>query len=130
MDGTRRMTCIVCPIGCTIAVKRNRRGEMVITGNKCPRGLAYAKEEMTDPRRNITSLVRVAGQREPYGVKTAAPIKKGEIAALMEALGQLEVSPDAKAGDVVLKRFGEVGVDVIITRGGESALSSGLDMVE
>ena len=33
----RMITCIVCPMGCTMAVEMNGE-EITVTGNACPRG--------------------------------------------------------------------------------------------
>nr|MCR5492023.1 DUF1667 domain-containing protein [Bacilli bacterium] len=48
------LTCIICPRGCHLKVD----DEMNVTGNSCPRGAAYAKQELTNPTRTITSTVK------------------------------------------------------------------------
>ena len=61
----RKMTCVVCPLGCDITVSTNGGKITDITGNACKRGEAYARTEMTDPRRTLTTTVRVIGGRCP-----------------------------------------------------------------
>ena len=48
--------CIVCPKGCHIHVKDDE-----ITGYTCKRGLEYVKQELKDPRRVLTTSVKVDG---------------------------------------------------------------------
>ena len=50
--------CIVCPKGCRLTVDENT---LAVTGNGCPRGAEYGKNELTHPVRVVTSTVRVEG---------------------------------------------------------------------
>ena len=60
-------------------------GEIKVEGNTCPRGEAYAKKEVTNPTRIVTSTVRVEGGTiERAAVKTASDIPKGKIFDCME----------------------------------------------
>ena len=54
----RELTCISCPMGCLMTVSVEK-GEIKVTGNTCKRGEIYAKKEVTDPRRVVTSSVSV-----------------------------------------------------------------------
>ena len=42
----RKLVCIVCPRGCIIEADVSELG-VKISGNGCPKGAAYAKEECT-----------------------------------------------------------------------------------
>lgn len=39
----RQMTCIICPMGCSITVKMEGEEILEISGNTCKRGAAYAE---------------------------------------------------------------------------------------
>ena len=39
------LTCIMCPMGCSIQISKGSKGELVVTGNNCVRGEQFAKEE-------------------------------------------------------------------------------------
>ena len=56
----RELTCIGCPLGCQLTVTMGN-DEIKVEGNTCPRGEAYAKKEVTNPTRIVTSTVRVEG---------------------------------------------------------------------
>jgi len=95
----------------------NHNGDIKITGHKCKAGIAYAKEELTNPTRNITTSVRVMGGAMPMlSVKTARPIPKTAIRAVVEAVHQVTMSAPVSIGDVVLVDAAGTGVDVVATR--------------
>ena len=76
--------CIVCPKGCRLTVDENT---LAVTGNGCPRGAEYGKNELTHPVRVVTSTVRVEGAdicRCP--VKTAGSVPTEKMFAVMDAL--------------------------------------------
>ena len=57
----RELTCIGCPLGCALTVTMEEGTVVSVTGNTCPRGDAYARKEVTNPTRIVTSTVRVQG---------------------------------------------------------------------
>lgn len=113
----REMTCIRCPLGCALTVEAQEDGTVTVTGNTCPRGAEYGRNELTDPRRTVTSTVRLAGgDNRMVSVKTAADIPKDKILACMEALRQVEAAPPIKIGDVILENVADTGVDIVATK--------------
>ena len=58
----REMTCIVCPIGCQLRADPTK---MTVSGNRCTRGRKYALEELTSPRRTVTSTIRIIHYQKP-----------------------------------------------------------------
>ena len=114
---TREMICINCPMGCLLTVTKESDGSVIVAGNTCPRGEVYGRTEFTDPRRTVTSTVRMKGQtNNVLSVKTAAPIPKGKIMECVEALRQIEVSAPVSIGDVILADVAGTGVDIVATK--------------
>jgi CxxC motif-containing protein len=109
------MVCINCPKGCVLEAVRGADGKVSVTGHTCPRGEKYAIDEMTDPRRMVTGLVRVAGMRKPLPVKTRTAVPKAKIAEVLFALSQTTVQLPVAIGDVVVKDICGLGVDVVAT---------------
>lgn len=116
MSETRELTCINCPLGCTLTVTID--GDAVtVSGNTCPRGEAYGKKEVTDPTRIVTSTVPVSGgdiARLP--VKTASDIPKGKIFDVMEAIHAASVTAPVRIGDVVIENAAGTGVNIVAAR--------------
>jgi CxxC motif-containing protein len=118
---TRKLTCIVCPMGCDLQVKIEDSKVLEVAGNKCIRGNAYALKECTNPTRVVTTTVRVAGGTAAVvSVKTASDIPKGKISECMEALRGVEVKAPVSIGDVILRNAAGTGVDIIATKNVES----------
>ena len=70
----KEFTCICCPLGCQITVTKEN-GQFVVTGNNCPKGEKYVKDEMTNPTRMVTSMVNVNNGDIPVvSVKTKVAI--------------------------------------------------------
>lgn len=110
------ITCINCPVGCRLTVELENGQVVSVTGNTCPRGVTYAKQECVDPLRMVTAVVPVEGSAAPLSVKTRSPIPKKEINNCMKALANAKLVAPIKAGDVVVADICSTGVDVIATK--------------
>lgn len=111
------LICIGCPMGCMLTVETMEDGTMQVSGNTCMRGEIYAKKELTNPTRILTSTVRVENGIHPVvPVKTAADIPKGKISECMEAIKKITVKAPVSIGDIVLRDVASTGVDVIATK--------------
>lgn len=112
----KEFVCIRCPLGCNVSVEMEGEEIKSITGNTCPRGADYVTKELTDPRRIVTSLVKVKGGERPVvSVKTAADIPKDKIMNCIEELKQIEVAAPVQIGDVIIKDVCGTGVDIVAT---------------
>lgn len=113
----KELICIGCPLGCNLTVQMEGGNVVSVSGNTCKRGDDYARKEMTDPRRIVTSTVRVNGGRLPVvSVKTASDIPKNKIAECLVQLKGVEVSAPVKIGDVVLENAAGTGVPFVATK--------------
>ena len=54
----KELTCIACPLGCTITVTLDGKDVISVEGNTCPRGKEYAINECTAPVRTVTTTVK------------------------------------------------------------------------
>ena len=112
----KEFVCIRCPMGCNITVETEGADIKNITGNTCPRGADYVTKELTDPRRIVTSLVRVKGGELPVvSVKTAADIPKDKIEDCIKALKGIELTAPVRMGDVVAENVCGTGVNILAT---------------
>ncbi|MEG0875828.1 MAG: DUF1667 domain-containing protein [Oscillospiraceae bacterium] len=107
--------CIVCPNGCTLHVEE-AGGEFSVSGNTCPKGEEYAKVEMTNPTRTLTSTLATAFPDRPVlPVRTSLPIPKGEISRAMAELNKLCIKEKVSCGDIIVSDFILPGVNLIAT---------------
>ncbi len=113
----KNLTCICCPMGCQITVTLDNGEVTDVTGNTCKRGDIYARKEVTNPTRVVTSSVRVSGGRiAMVSCKTAGDIPKGKIFDCCKAIQSIEIQAPVKIGDIILKDVCGTGVDVIATK--------------
>ena len=67
------LICITCPKGCHLRVDEEKG--FAVTGNSCPRGAEYGRNELQHPVRTVTSTVRIQGADLPrLPVKTDRPL--------------------------------------------------------
>ncbi len=132
---SQELTCITCPIGCRLVVERTAsagggrdpEGELSVSGNRCPRGAAYAREELLAPKRTVTATCRALasqGSRASQGqgsarripVRTTAPFPKERVGELLAAIYALEEPLPVARGRVLIRDALGLGIDVIATR--------------
>jgi len=119
----RNLTCIVCPVGCSLLVEENAQSsgeaELNITGNRCQRGLVYAREEIRAPKRTVTATCGLRGANHAIKripVKTTAPCPKEKIPALLQDIYRVKAQLPIKRGDTLITNWLGLGIDVVATR--------------
>lgn len=116
----QNITCIGCPLGCPLQVTMNEAGAVTkVEGNTCPRGDAYARKELTNPTRIVTSTVRVTGSKDhavTVSVKTASDIPKNRIFACIKDIKNVTVSAPVQIGDVIKANVAGTGVNIVATK--------------
>ena len=113
---TKNLTCIGCPMGCALTVTIDG-DEITVTGNTCPVGANYAKKEVTNPTRVVTSSVRVCGASiARVSVKTATDIPKNKIFDCMAEIREITVNAPVSIGDVIIEDCAGTGVKVVATK--------------
>lgn len=105
-----KITCIVCPNGCEIDVDNGFQGA------SCSRGVTYAKEEMTSPKRSLTTTVRTVFKEFPVlPVRTDGVIDKSSVFEAMKVINAVTVDKKLKRGDIVIENLLGQSVNVIAT---------------
>ena len=105
--------CTECPMGCEINVEIDGGKIISIKNNTCPRGKLYAENEITCPKRVLTTTVKCQNGCLA-SVKTDAPVNKSEMLSLMKKINQITAKTPLKIGDVIVENFCE-GVNLICT---------------
>ena len=117
MNDEKEITCIVCPIGCKISVRTDGKHFEVCKGNKCKKGIDYAKSEALDPRRMLTSSVLVKNGEWPLvSVKSSKPIPKKDIFRVLKKIKETKVEAPVKLGQSVIKNVANTNINIISTK--------------
>ncbi len=113
----RKFICITCPRGCALDVTMEGEAVVKLEGNSCKRGIDYVTGELNDPRRMVTTTVRVRGGVHPLApVYTESPIPKPRIFDLLAEIRKIELQAPVKFGDVVIENALGTGVNILASR--------------
>ena len=118
MVKAKEYTCIGCPIGCPLQLVHKGSKITEISGYECDRGAKYAKQEFTDPRRELSTTVEIVrGRLKRLPVKVTEPVEKGRILEAARKIHNLQVKAPVKLGQVLIKDIlGQKGIDVVACR--------------
>ena len=97
----KKLTCIVCPLGCELVVIA-KNGVVSVSGNTCPKGEAYAKNELTNPMRTVTSTV-LCEDGGLVSVKTDTTIPKEKMQECMQIINSITAKLPISVGDIIIK---------------------------
>ena len=140
----KTITCIICPNGCLLSADVSEPGtdapvtgaenprsidspvtgtgcprviDSPVTGAGCPRGEAYFIQEITDPRRTLTSSVLVKGGELPLcSVRLTDPVPIARIPDVMKEIRKMKVEAPLESGIVLIRDVLGLGSDVIATK--------------
>lgn len=104
------MVCTVCPKSCIMKVQRQ---PFSVSGNRCERGEAFAKQELESPKRVLTTVVKAGDSI--VSVRTDRAIDKADIFKVMKAVKKIKVEGDAAPGQIVATDIAGTGADLIAT---------------
>ena len=115
MAKERLLTCIVCPRGCQMKVALSDDGKVEkVEGNFCKRGVTYANDECTNPRRTVTSTVRCKSGAV-VAVKTDCTVPKDMMFRVMEEINKTVAEDKLKIGDIIIENVCDTGANVVAT---------------
>lgn len=110
-----KIICITCPKGCHLSV--DEENGYAVTGNACPRGAEYGKNELLHPVRVVTSTVRIenaAVSRLP--VKTDRPLPKEKMFDCMALLNGITARAPITVGQVLAENILDTNVNIVATK--------------
>ena len=119
---TKPMTCIICPMGCNMEITLETSSEngvsstkvVKVTDNNCPRGAEYAKKELLNPTRILTTTVAVKDGTLPVvPVKSAGEVPKNMLMQCMEVIRRAVCTAPVKRGDILVYDILGTGVNII-----------------
>ena len=117
----KELVCIVCPNGCQLVVDIEGEGKerlvKEVTGQLCEKGPPWAKQEVINPMRTVSSNILVENGDFPLvSVKTDVPIPRERIMDVMKVIKETRVTAPVTIGDRLIE--GPAGTDcsIIATR--------------
>jgi CxxC motif-containing protein len=111
------ITCIICPIGCEMTVYHKEGIITDIKDYECKKGIEYAKEELLDPKRTLTTTIAVTGGELPLvSVKTQYPIPKEKLFDAMDEISEIVVEAPVNIHDTILDNILNLDIDIVATK--------------
>ncbi|HUT08529.1 MAG TPA: DUF1667 domain-containing protein [Candidatus Latescibacteria bacterium] len=112
-----RLTCVLCPAGCELEVRRDDSTEVEVSGNQCDKGIPFAVEEILHPKRNLATSVPVRGtSSKMVSVRLSGPVPREMIFPILAEIARLRPEAPVNRGQVLIANVLGTGVDVIATR--------------
>ena len=112
-----RLTCVLCPVGCELEVRRDGSTEVEVSGNQCDKGIPFAVEEVLHPKRNLATSVPVQGtEATMVSVRLSGPVPREMIFPILAEIARLRPEVPVRRGQVLIADVLGSGVDVIATR--------------
>jgi CxxC motif-containing protein len=109
--------CIVCPTGCSIKVIGKDENNVEFEGYHCKRGLEYAEQEFREPKRILTTTMKVDNGTLPLiPVRTDKPLLKEKLKDVLKIIAQKQTKAPIKMGDVLIEDILEMGINIIASR--------------
>lgn len=116
-DPVDRLTCVLCPVGCELEVRKDPGGELRVNGNQCDKGIPFAVEEILYPKRNLATSVPVKGTATKLvSVRLSGPVPRDMIFSILAEISMLRPKAPVRRGQVLIRDVLGTGVDVIATR--------------
>jgi CxxC motif-containing protein len=117
MENKKQITCIVCPIGCKIMVKTDGKNFEVCDGNKCIKGIEYARAEALDPKRMLTSSVFVKNGEWPLvSVKSSEPVPKNSLFTVLDEIKKARVNAPITLGQILINNVANTKINIVATK--------------
>lgn len=114
---TKNLLCNLCPNCCALTVTLEGETVTGCTGNLCPQGADFARQELMEPLRNLTTSVAVTGGLyATCSVRLSAPIPLSRLMEAVDILHTLAVPAPVQMGQILLDDLLGLGVQVLSTR--------------
>ena len=111
------LICTQCPNGCKMQAVYDKDQLIAISGNQCPRGKTYAEQEIRDPKRILTAIVRTTvGPLVIVPIRTSIAISRTKFIPVLQALDAFTLDHTVACGDTIIENIADTGSAIIVTR--------------
>ena len=111
----KEIICTECANRCRLLVEQ-QGDEIIVSGNRCPRGLKSGREEFLGERVTVHGVVRsLVAQGGKVPVQTSRPVPKGMVYKVTLAMKRIKLEKDVCVGEVVAENISSTGADLIVS---------------
>ena len=114
---SKKLICIICPLGCRMEVQIDGEEVAEVTGNKCKKGEKHARQEVFFPGRVLATTVRTTYPEAPLlPVRSDNLIPKEKLIECMRVIAKTVVKGPVQQGKVIIKNILGLDVNIIASR--------------
>ena len=111
------VTCIMCPLGCSVEVLIDGQEVSVTKGCRCKEGMKFVKMEAVFPGRILTTTMRTDRPDFPLlPVRSNKEISKDKLLSCVRTISEQHVRTPVTLGQTVVENILDLGVDIIACR--------------
>ena len=112
-----QFTCIVCPTSCEVNAEWDETELRNTDHAQCKLAWDFVRGEIFDPRRMVTTTVRVDdGDLPLVSVKSDPPVPKRTVFEVMQHLSHVVVKAPVNIGDIVVTNVLDTGSNIVATK--------------
>lgn len=113
----KRMICISCPKGCELILEVNNEKLTSVKGNDCKRGEMFARSEVENPTRVLTSVVTIRKAKSKLlPVISAEPLPKQKIEEAIKEMRNIVVDAPVREGEIIKDDLAGTGIKLLAAR--------------
>jgi len=113
----KRMICISCPKGCELILEVNNEKLTSVKGNDCKRGEMFARSEVENPTRVVTSVVTIRKAKSKLlPVISAEPLPKQKIEEAIKEMRNIVVDAPVREGEIIKDDLAGTGIKLLAAR--------------
>jgi CxxC motif-containing protein len=113
MDTNDGFACIICPRGCHI--ETDQAGAPI--GARCARGLAWAVQELEQPKRIVCTSILVTGGTQPLvSVKTDRPVARESMKSIVSFISGMTVTAPIGMYQVLVENPAGIACNLLATQ--------------
>ncbi len=111
------VTCIMCPLGCSVEVQIDGQEVSVTKGCRCKEGMKFVKMEAIFQGRILTTTMKTDIPEIPLlPVRSNKEIPKDKLMDCMDEISRQKVSGALNVGQPVIKNILGLKVDIVACR--------------
>jgi CxxC motif-containing protein len=113
----KHFTCVTCPVGCEVDVEVKDGNIVSLKGNKCDKVKEFVLQELKEPMRVLTTIVRIKGAKYAMlPVRTDKLIPKRLFTQAIGELTGIDLQAPVHMSDVIVKDVAGSGANIVATR--------------
>ncbi|TAH74983.1 MAG: DUF1667 domain-containing protein [Anaerolineaceae bacterium] len=111
----KELVCIDCPNSCQMIIEEFG-DEIKVSGNLCKRGVEFARRELKNPMRTISSTVKTIFPDTPVlSIRVSNEIPKDKIFDVMKEINKVVITKPVSVGDIIIENVLGLNSDIIAT---------------